>query len=92
MLFQHRYHVTESIGITHTKWPLSGIRVTEAKFLPDFGSTSSSWDDRGLKTGGYETLPKIISREHSRVVRDPSKYDMHRDLITNVVQDLEACR
>ena len=44
------------MGVLRTRWPVFGIRVTEANLRPDFGSVSPSWTDRGLKTGVYERL------------------------------------
>lgn len=46
--FQH-HRVTGSMGTLHTRWPVFGIRVTEANLRPEFGSVSASPIDCGLR-------------------------------------------
>jgi hypothetical protein len=78
--------------LSDTRWPVFGIRVTEANLRPDFGSVSPSWTDRGLKTGGYEGYDQVTSRRLVQIVRVSPKDDMHRDLAANHVQVLDGCR
>ena len=62
------------MSMLHTRWPVFGIRVTEANLRPDFGSVSPSWTDRGLKTGGYERLRSCdITETHTDSQDFPQK-------------------
>lgn len=66
------------MGTSDTKWPVFGIRITDANFRPDPGSVSSSCTDRGLKAATYETLCVLEHHEKpSQIVSGPSKYDVH---------------